>query len=178
MHRCLKQFASGSNEQKQKNWLDHKNFNHYHNNWRWQLQNLGILNKEQLANAIQQTELILANCFADSKNIWIFDSQLKDSRCELALAYYKNNRADNSEEGFKHFIVDRTFLKDEIRWIVDYKTSSPEENETLTSFLEQQARQYREQLQKYGLCFQGLEDNKQQWALYFPKIATLYLYPN
>lgn len=174
-HRCLKQFAMHSDKEKQSYWLNPNNYKSYHPLWYRQLRELGIFNKEDLLAAVQQVELILTACFKDHDNLWIFDNTLEDSYCELALAY-KHVDTNCKDDNFKYVVIDRTFIKDGTRWIIDYKTSAPDEHQDMNTFLQQQAKLHLEQLQNYGLCFRGLEDKKQQSALYFPKIAKLFLY--
>ena len=61
-----------------------------------------------------------------------------------------------------HHIIDRTFVADGIRWIIDYKTARLPETE-----LAQRAEQYRPQLERYARLFAG-EARPLRLAIFFP----------
>ena len=66
--------------------------------------------------------------------------------------------------------IDRTFIdSDGIRWLIDYKTSSPESGEDPGRFMDNEAERYRNQLQLYAALFKQIEpDRTLCTALYFP----------
>jgi ATP-dependent exoDNAse (exonuclease V) beta subunit len=66
--------------------------------------------------------------------------------------------------------IDRTFIdSDGIRWLIDYKTSSPASGEDHGRFMDHEAERYRNQLQLYAALFKLLEpDQTLCTALYFP----------
>jgi ATP-dependent exoDNAse (exonuclease V) beta subunit len=66
--------------------------------------------------------------------------------------------------------IDRTFLdEDGVRWIVDYKTSSPGEGRESDHFVRQELERYQGQLKIYrGLVAQLYPDVQIRTALYFP----------
>jgi ATP-dependent exoDNAse (exonuclease V) beta subunit len=70
-------------------------------------------------------------------------------------------------------IIDRTFIEDDVRWIVDYKTktiaseTSPDE-----ASLRQVAESYRQQLESYAILFAD-EGLRIQLAIYFVHIGQL-----
>ena len=68
-------------------------------------------------------------------------------------------------------IIDRTFVEDGVRWIVDYKTVALEASIDEAE-LKQAAEQYRQQLEQYGGLFedQGL---RVQLAIYFVSVGQL-----
>lgn len=66
--------------------------------------------------------------------------------------------------------IDRTFVENGVRWIVDYKTSEPKGIE-LKDFYEQETERYREQLSAYRTLFRQMEkDRIVRTALYFPLV--------
>ena len=90
---------------------------------------------------------------------------LKDhpqAACELKLDYW------GSDGKLSSAIVDRTFVVDGERWIVDYKSATPQPDESLEQFIRHQKEQYRGQLQRYGELFSAQEPLPQRWLLYFP----------
>ncbi|TNE80651.1 MAG: DNA helicase UvrD, partial [Gammaproteobacteria bacterium] len=132
--------------------------------WDIQLRQLGIVDtREPLA----QLQRAVANCLSDATARWILDRSHSQSACEYALAY-----SDLSGES-RTAIVDRTFVCDGTRWIIDYKTSSPASGESVEQFLAHQRKQYREQLDHYARLFEKLEDRPVKCALYFPLIHTM-----
>lgn len=70
-------------------------------------------------------------------------------------------------------IIDRTFIcNDNIRWIIDYKSSSPDKDETIDQFLEHEITKYRSQLVNYRNIFIH-EENVKRCAIYFPLLGIL-----
>ena len=98
------------------------------------------------------------------------------SRCEWALSV--TNRAKQPSQ----LVIDRAFIDEQhCLWIIDYKTSDAVENNHGSTFFEQQALLYREQLQRYQravrkYCIQNPELAVQEirCALYFPLDLTLF----
>ena len=64
-------------------------------------------------------------------------------------------------------IMDRTFLADGERWIIDYKMSSHEGGD-LKGFLASEKDRYREQLRRYRDALSLTERHPVRTALYFP----------
>src|SRR5690606_32037134 len=75
---------------------------------------------------------------------WLFRSHHAEDVCELALSdYHGSVRRDYS--------VDRSFVDAEgRRWIIDYKTSTPAQGQSLSDFLNQEVERYRPQLDNYA----------------------------
>ena len=101
---------------------------------------------------------------ADTKGRWIL-SDHKQAQCEQALGYHnrETNHAGTS-------VIDRTFIDNGIRWIIDYKLSSPASQENEQQFIDRQTEAYRSQLKHYGSLYRKLESNPVRCALYFPQI--------
>jgi ATP-dependent exoDNAse (exonuclease V) beta subunit len=68
--------------------------------------------------------------------------------------------------------LDRTFVDNGIRWIIDYKTSSHEGGK-LEEFLSNEADRYRDQLQRYRQAVAINESLPIKTALYFPLLDRL-----
>ncbi|MCV6606455.1 MAG: PD-(D/E)XK nuclease family protein, partial [Porticoccaceae bacterium] len=131
--------------------------------WQIQLQQLGVP-VEQLPAAIEQLGVALHNSLQDSRGQWILDHRHQDSQCELPLGY---STANNSH---KLAVVDRTFIADGERWIVDYKNARPSDEQSLEDFTRLQLAHYQSQLQHYGKLFTELENRPVRLALYFPLV--------
>ncbi|MEM8769694.1 MAG: 3'-5' exonuclease, partial [Pseudomonadota bacterium] len=67
----------------------------------------------------------------------------------------------------ENLIIDRTFLEDGVRCIVDYKTSIPPEGLPEADFLRREARRHRPQLERYGDALEALHGDRPRLALYF-----------
>ncbi|MGZ8983383.1 MAG: UvrD-helicase domain-containing protein [Methylotenera sp.] len=72
------------------------------------------------------------------------------------------------EDGVKNHVIDRTFVENGTRWIVDYKLTPPDENEDLTVV----AEQHRPQLDRYARLFAS-EGLQIKYAIYFLSSGNL-----
>lgn len=144
--------------------------------WRMQLRQLGLTGSA-LTEALNRIELGLHRMLADATGRWLLDGRHAESACEqsfwaLPVAGGRFARAQNS-------IIDRTFVDQGVRWIIDYKSSEPAAGQSLGEFLAQEAELYRPQLARYRALFAAPEmtgtDNPAaiKTALYFPLLAHL-----
>ena len=138
--------------------------------WRQQVEAMVISEPEQALTTLNQA---LENCLNDSSNQWIFDHKLEDSACELPLAYL------DSEGTARTAIIDRSFIFQDQRWIIDYKLAPSETlaDEDKQEFIDRQVQQYRPQLQHYARLFGELETRPIKTALYFPLHGRLQAVP-
>ena len=125
------------------------------------LANLGVPPSE-LSEAADRVETGLLAVLADQRGRWILGPHL-DSQCEYAVTGLIDGRLHNA-------IVDRTFIDNGVRWIIDYKTSSHTGGK-LKSFLDEQVARYREQLELYARLLQQQENRSVKLGLYFPLLA-------
>lgn len=131
--------------------LAHTGSHHFYQ-WKNRLIALGILPHE-LNNAIKTVQLAIEKTLADERGQWILSSHI-NSQCEWTLTYF--------EEEMKNIIIDRTFIdKDNIRWIIDYKTT-----ETI-----ERKKEYIEQLETYAKVISQMENYPIKCGLYFPLCA-------
>ena len=97
---------------------------------------------------------------------WIFDNSITDSRSEFSISAIQNGQP-------KTYIIDRTFIdKENIRWIIDYKTGNPD-NQNEPEFVERQSKIHAPQLNQYKALFNKLESRKIKTALLFTAIPKL-----
>lgn len=141
--------------------------------WKKLIQREGITEEDDNRSVLENSATILMNALSDTNNFWIFDNSLEDSQCEQSLFYKTDTQFANSP--LERIVVDRSFIKDNNRWIIDYKTSSPSNQQSLDDFVKQECTQYRDQLESYGQAYRQMENLTQQLALYFPAIQTLHL---
>jgi hypothetical protein len=69
-------------------------------------------------------------------------------------------------DAIKHLVVDRTFVADSTRWIIDYKLALPPAN--VDQFLKQHYEFYQEKLSQYAAAFSLLNHQPICLGLYFP----------
>lgn len=81
----------------------------------------------------------------------------------------------------RQIIIDRTFIDAStgVRWVIDYKTSSPTADQDNETFLQDQAERYRAQLQQYGNAIRNWDTQLGQprevkAALLFSRTAQLH----
>jgi ATP-dependent exoDNAse (exonuclease V) beta subunit len=136
-----------------------------HSNWcRQQLASEGVQNGKADAIIARATKAV-NNCLASEQGRWILAGH-EDARCEYAITAVLNGQP-------KSLVLDRTFVENGTRWIIDYKTSS-HSGGGLEEFLLNEAKRYREQLQGYKNAMAMTETRPIKTALYFPLLDRLY----
>ena len=158
LHRTLKQIASdGINH-----WsLERRNT--LESGWVATLKQLGILATDKELKQLRQSVETMLN---DSRGQWILDAH-DDGHCEQALSYF-----DDISQSVRTAIIDRTFIDNQQRWIIDYKYSATADNESEKSFIARQIYAYKPQLNHYAELYQKLESRKVRCALYFPQTSV------
>lgn len=138
--------------------------------WRRQLERLGASSEvSQLLTSRASQELLDS---LKGPHAWIFDKNNEDAHSELKLA---RNAQRDSEEFHEHFIVDRSFIHEGTRWIIDFKTSHAPSGISNEAFIEQQITEYRPQLERYAELFRGFESKPQTLALFLVSTNELII---
>ena len=160
LHRCLHDIAIEGLE----NWPEEK-IEKFKPQLRYALMGEG-LPPEQADLALKSGIHALSNLFVDEKARWIL-TQHKDSHSEYPLTYFQGNRYVRS-------VIDRTFVDNGIRWIIDYKTGNHEgSGKSLESFLDSEVERYRHQLERYETVFREYGEKLPiKKALYFPLLKA------
>ncbi len=68
-------------------------------------------------------------------------------------------------------VIDRTFVFEGKRWIVDYKSAEPQEGESIELFLKKETALYIKQISEYVDLFKNMESRKIIAGLYFPMFS-------
>jgi ATP-dependent exoDNAse (exonuclease V) beta subunit len=76
----------------------------------------------------------------------------------------------------EHIRIDRTFVADGRRWIVDFKTSE-HEGGNLGAFLDSEVERYAPQLERYAAAVAAIDSRPVQLCLYFPLLGELRAWP-
>jgi ATP-dependent exoDNAse (exonuclease V) beta subunit len=123
------------------------------------------LHPEEIPNAMQRVSTFTHQIQQSIIAPWVLSCHHQDAASELALSLSIGGDINN-------IIIDRTFVENNIRWIIDYKTSEPGLNQDEASFLQTEKQRYQTQLEIYALAFKpaGLAI---KLALYFPMIDKL-----
>jgi len=132
--------------------------------WRINLKQNGWHN-EEIAQAIQKITRAINNTLHDRHGQWLLDNTHKQSACELAVTHKQGTQIDLK---LRENIVDRTFIAESVRWIIDYKNSEPGSGQTIAEFIAQEILSYRSQLMRYKACFAALGESEIKTALFFP----------
>jgi ATP-dependent exoDNAse (exonuclease V) beta subunit len=158
MHRTIKQIAIEGPSA----WPERR-LNKMPISWRAQLKELGVLVSEQELASMSKA---LVNMLNDDDGLWILQPHTQ-AHCEQALGY--SAAVAGCRDGGVS-VIDRTFVTDGVRWIIDYKFSAPNADESVAVFSARQTTAYRAQLQHYANLYRQIDTTPVRGALYFPQI--------
>ncbi|MEW6446055.1 MAG: UvrD-helicase domain-containing protein [Pseudomonadota bacterium] len=131
---------------------------------RRQLHQAGV-EAERLDEGLERVLRALENTLADERGRWILAPH-DEARCEWAL----DARLEGVTIGA---VIDRTFISEGERWIIDYKTAEPAQGEGVEAFLDRQQAQYCGQLESYAGLLRRLEPERPvRLGLYFPLLSA------
>jgi len=104
---------------------------------------------------------MIQNILSHKVGQWILKDH-KEARCEYSLTQIINNT-------YQSKVIDRTFIdKNNVRWIIDYKTGN-HTGADLKTFFNNEKDRYRKQLDQYENLFKLSEETRQiKKALYYP----------
>jgi len=120
---------------------------------------------QQMAGAVNKVREALLSVLQDNKAAEILSNQHPFHACEYPLSIA-------TKDGAKNLQIDRVYTTAEgITWLVDYKTSQPDEGQSMSEFLEEQVEMYRGQLDLYRFALQQSGFKRIKTALYFPLLA-------
>ena len=136
--------------------------------WENALRSLGIHGgklKPSLATVVQCVNATLAD---SEHGRWILMARGED-KCEWQLV-------SALEHGqFDTLIIDRYFVDEAtgIRWLIDYKSSRPAQDQSLDSFFKDEQLRYSPQLQRYRSAMLAMDSRPIRCALYFAALGKL-----
>jgi len=114
----------------------------------------------ELAGAAEAVAATLARALADERGRWLFDAGHAEARSEWALAGIEGN-------AIAHVVIDRSFVANGVRWIVDFKTGT-HEGADVGAFLDREVERYRNQLERYARFVAALDSRPIRLGLYYP----------
>ena len=113
-----------------------------------------------LDEAVQKGLRALQNILEHDQGRWILREH-QEATAEYALTNFKDNN-------FKNKVIDRTFVDEGIRWIIDYKTGE-HEGGNIKKFFDDEIDRYRNQLESYEQLIQLQGETRPiKKALYYP----------
>lgn len=135
--------------------------------WQQRLRSAGFTPQE-ITHSIQTIKVALTNVFQDTQHHWIFEHHHRQNHCEYSVTTHINDQ-------YQTLIIDRTFIDDQnTRWIIDYKTNQPNDNEALSEFLAKEKLRHTPQLNQYATALNSIPPSPStlKIALYYPLIPT------
>jgi ATP-dependent exoDNAse (exonuclease V) beta subunit len=119
------------------------------------------LDGEKLDEAVSRAVAALRNTIGDDRGRWILSPHEHDER-EYALSAVVEGRV-------QRFVLDRTFVDGDTRWIIDYKTGA-HAGGAAEKFLDNEQARYRDQLESYARVIQPMDSRPVRLGLYFPML--------
>lgn len=124
--------------------------------------------QQEVERALGRIRLAIEQTMKSARGRWILERHV-DSGCEVEISGSIDGQLVNA-------VIDRTFVDASgVRWVIDYKTSTPGDQESEVTFLNREVDHYRPQLSTYVRLFSNLEQQSEiRSALYFP-IADIFV---
>ena len=132
-----------------------------------ELELLGVEAAER-ERAVARVVAALSRALADPHGRWVLGPHA-EARSELKLTLRMG-------AVLEHVRLDRTFVADGRRWIVDFKTSE-HEGGSLRAFADSEVARYAPQLERYARAAAAGDARPVQLGLYFPLLGELRSWP-
>ena len=126
--------------------------------WKSQLLQLGVP-AYYCPTAVKDMERWVRDIFESSTASWILDRNNEMSACELELCSFKDGRV------VKH-IIDRTFVHDGCRWVIDYKLGEKPKSEPQDLYIDRMTADHAEQLSRYAELASEMGDEPVRTAIF------------
>ena len=108
-------------------------------------------------------ELPASSADGDPRGRWLLDASHAESANEFAICGLLGGE-------FRELVLDRTFVEDGVRWIIDYKTGRHEGGDR-SAFLDREMQRYKGQLDTYAELMNRLDPRPIRLGLYFPMLC-------
>jgi hypothetical protein len=115
-----------------------------------------------LEQGIARVTEALSTTLADERGRWLL-SPHPEHRCEFAVSAVIDGRME-------HVRVDRTFVVDGTRWLVDYKITAQLGGD-IRRFVQMQVDKYRPDMQRYLRVLRAFDPRPMRCAIYFPLLG-------
>ena len=127
-----------------------------------ELRSLGV-GGDALAPALADVQAAVRGLLADERGRWLFAPTHDDPRSEWALAGIDGGAV-------VHVVLDRTFVVDGVRWIVDFKTGGHEGGD-VEAFLDAERERYAVAMRRYARLVGALDPRPVRLGLYHPRLG-------
>ena len=125
---------------------------------------LGVgVTRDDLEQGISRVTEALTRTLADERGRWLL-SPHAEHRCEFAVSGVIDGKLE-------HVRVDRTFIEDGVRWLIDYKITERQGGDP-QRFVEMQVEKYRPDMQRYARVLTLLDARPVRCALYLPLLGA------
>jgi ATP-dependent helicase/nuclease subunit A len=127
------------------------------------LRQLGVFETD-LYPIISTINLAIENTLTDARGRWILSAH-KEAQAEFRLTAVMDTE-------IQQFIIDRTFVdENDIRWVIDYKTSTPAQ-ENLADFFKSEQQKYHSKMWHYFQAIREIDQRPIRMGLYFPLLPA------
>jgi ATP-dependent exoDNAse (exonuclease V) beta subunit len=129
--------------------------------WRRELASVGAARlDEALARVAEDVE----NVLGDERGRWLLSPERQGAASELPVSCLL------PDGRLAEYVIDLSYVEDNVRWVVDYKSSVPDSGQSLEEFVAAEEGRYRAQLENYRHLMTALEDKPVRCALYFTAV--------
>ena len=73
----------------------------------------------------------------------------------------------------RNVVLDRMFVDDGTRWIIDYKTAAPDADVSVDAFVKHEVTRYTPQLRMYGAIASRIYPEPVRLAIYFTALGHM-----
>ena len=122
------------------------------------------LTNDAIDEVVPGTATQIETVLGSDRGRWLLKAR-EDAHAELRVTGLVGERLEN-------VVVDRTFLSEGTRWVVDYKTATPAGRDR-QEFIRSEVGRYRPQLEKYATLVASLFEQPVITAIYFTAIGHL-----
>lgn len=143
-------------------WWENKSEQNRQNYLKFHLSQQGIT-KALINGCMSKAEIAIENTLKDPRGRWILQAHNEHSS-ELALTAEVEGRIEN-------LVIDRTFVHEGVRWIIDYKTTTFDHDD-LQSFLATEQEKYLQKMQIYKQALSRIDNRPIKMGLYFPALPA------
>ena len=143
--------------------------------WSCRLIQLGI-HYDVLDEALEKVTMAIQSVLNSTIGQWVFSTSYRSANNEWALSYL----SQETDASLYRYVIDRSFIdNNNVRWIIDYKISTPAKDVDSEDFIAQQNQVYSSQLSNYRAAvtqfdqLSGESITATKCALYFPLMDRL-----
>jgi len=116
-----------------------------------------------LEKGVARASQALLRTLEDERGRWLLSAHA-EHRCEMAVSAVVDGRV-------QHIRVDRTFVEDGVRWLIDYKITEQQGGDA-ARFIAMQVEKYRPDMARYASVLALFDPRPVRCALYLPLLGA------